>query len=55
MQEIMEIRYLPHRRYPDFSYHIKPLGIRFGDKLGAFAEVGSGVNGFLTCGINYRM
>ncbi|MDX6191593.1 hypothetical protein SGQ83_19720 [Flavobacterium sp. Fl-318] len=38
----------------DLGWQVNPIGLRVGEKLSGFAELGFGIKGFVTAGVNYK-
>jgi len=43
------------KQFPFLNMHLSPLGIRFGETIGCFAEIGWGYKGFLNAGISIKL
>src|SRR5699024_7083076 len=38
-----------------FAFQVNPIGLRIGNRLGGFFELGAGLKGFFTLGLSFRM
>jgi len=43
------------KQFPFFNMHLSPIGVRFGQTVGFFAEIGWGYKGFLNAGISVKL